>query len=52
MHMFVRHYMRLQFARDAEESYEEKRTKTGGVVVKCNMSIERHTKQGLHEGHV
>ena len=27
MHMFVKHYMRLQFDRDAEESYEEKRTK-------------------------
>lgn len=42
MHMFVRYYMRLQFSRDAEESYEEKRNKTAGVVVKCNMSIERH----------
>ena len=28
MHMFVKHYMRLQFARDADESYEENRNKT------------------------
>ncbi|XP_044339981.1 protein FAR1-RELATED SEQUENCE 5 isoform X1 [Triticum aestivum] len=42
MHMFVKHYMRLQSARDAEESYEEKRNKVAGVVFKCNMSTERH----------
>lgn len=45
MHMFVRHYMRLEFSRDSEESYEEKRTRTSGVVVKCNMSIERHASK-------
>jgi hypothetical protein len=27
MHMFVKQYMRLQFARDANENYKEKRTK-------------------------
>lgn len=42
MHMLVKQYMRLQFDRDSEESYKEKLTKTGGIVVKCNMSIERH----------
>lgn len=31
MHMFVKQYMCLQFDRDSEESYEEKRTKTGGL---------------------
>ncbi|KAE8779951.1 putative SWIM protein [Hordeum vulgare] len=42
MHMFVKHYMRLQLDQDAEESYEEKRTNIDGVVMKANLSIERH----------
>ena len=40
MHMFVRQYMRLQFDRSSDESYEEKRTKIGGVVMRTDSSIE------------
>lgn len=40
MHMFVRQYMRLQFDRSSDETYEEKRTKIGGVVLRTNSSIE------------
>lgn len=31
MHLFVKQYMRLQLSRDADENYEEKRTKLGVV---------------------
>ncbi|XP_044418290.1 protein FAR1-RELATED SEQUENCE 5 isoform X1 [Triticum aestivum] len=42
MHVFVRQYMRLQFDQEREESYEEKRTMTGGLVRRTNLAIERH----------
>jgi hypothetical protein len=32
MHMFVKQYMRLQFDRDGDESYEEKRTKIVSII--------------------
>lgn len=43
MHVFVRQYKKLQFDREHEESYEEKRTMIGGVVRRMNLAIEQHT---------
>lgn len=40
--MFVKKYMRLQFDREAEENYEEKRTRIGRPLYKANLAIERH----------
>lgn len=51
MHMFVKQYMRLQFDRDADESYEEKRTKIGGVVLKTKTLLERNASK-IYSGHV
>lgn len=45
MHKFVRQYMRLQFDRQSDESYEEKRTKIAGVVLWTNSSIEMHASK-------
>lgn len=45
IHLFVKQYMRLQFSRDADENYEEKRTKLGRVVVWHNLDIERHASK-------
>ncbi|XBH61320.1 hypothetical protein VPH35_115784 [Triticum aestivum] len=45
MHVFVRQYMRLQFDREREESYEEKRTMIGGAVRRTNLAIERHASR-------
>lgn len=45
MHIFVRQYMRLQFDREREESYEEKRTVIVGVVRRTNFAIERHASK-------
>ncbi|CAM0943981.1 unnamed protein product [Alopecurus aequalis] len=45
MHLFVRQYEKLQFDQDSEESYQEKRTSIGGVVLKQNIAIERHTSK-------
>lgn len=45
MHVLVRQYMRLQFDREREESYEEKRTMIGGVVRRTNLAIERHASK-------
>ena len=45
MHMFVKQYMRLQFDREREESYEEKKTMIGGVVRSTNLEIERHASK-------
>ena len=42
MHLFVRQYEKMQFDRDSEESYQEKRTKLGGVVLAQNLPIEIH----------
>ena len=43
--LFVRQYMRLQFDRERNESYEEKRTMIGGVVRQANLAIERHASK-------
>ncbi|XP_044351773.1 protein FAR-RED ELONGATED HYPOCOTYL 3 [Triticum aestivum] len=45
MHVFVRQYMRLQFDREHDESYEEKRTMIGGVVRRTNLAIECHASR-------
>ncbi|XP_044393590.1 protein FAR1-RELATED SEQUENCE 5 isoform X2 [Triticum aestivum] len=45
MHVFVRQYMRLQFDRERDESYEEKRTMIGGAVWRTNLAIERHASK-------
>ncbi|XP_037474908.1 protein FAR1-RELATED SEQUENCE 5-like [Triticum dicoccoides] len=45
MHVFVRQYMKLQFDRERDESYEEKRTMIGGAVRRTNLAIERHASK-------
>uniref|UniRef100_A0ACD5UFA8 Uncharacterized protein n=1 Tax=Avena sativa TaxID=4498 RepID=A0ACD5UFA8_AVESA len=45
MHMFVKRCMPMQYGREADENYEEKRTKLGGVVVHHNLNIERHASK-------
>ncbi|XBI31733.1 hypothetical protein VPH35_055269 [Triticum aestivum] len=45
MHVFVKQYMRLQFDRESDESYEEKRTRVGGAVMRANIAIERHASK-------
>ncbi|XBI99945.1 hypothetical protein VPH35_019938 [Triticum aestivum] len=45
MHLFVRQYEKMQFDRDSEESYQEKRTKLGGVVLAQNLPIEVHASK-------
>ncbi|KAE8783966.1 Protein FAR1-RELATED SEQUENCE 5 [Hordeum vulgare] len=45
MHLFVRQYEKMQFDRDSEESYQEKRTKLGGVVLAQNLPIEIYASQ-------
>ncbi|KAI5007000.1 hypothetical protein ZWY2020_046948 [Hordeum vulgare] len=45
MHLFVRQYEKMQFDRDSEESYQEKRTKLGGVVLAQNLPIEIHASK-------
>ncbi|XBJ03938.1 protein FAR1-RELATED SEQUENCE 5-like isoform X2 [Triticum dicoccoides] len=45
MHVFVRQYTRLQFDREGDESYEEKRTMIGGAVRRTNLAIERHASK-------
>jgi len=45
MHVFVRQYMRLQFDRESDESYQEKRTRISGAVMRTNIAIERHVSK-------
>ena len=45
VHLFIRQYEKMQFDRDSEESYQEKRTKLGGVVLKQNIPIEVHASE-------
>lgn len=44
MHVFVRQYTRLQFYREPDESYQEKRTRISGAVMRTNVVIERHAR--------
>lgn len=45
MHLFLRQYEKMQFDRDSEESYQEKRMKLGGIVLKANLPMEIHASQ-------
>lgn len=45
MHMFVQKYMRLQFDRESEENYEEKRTRIGKPLMRANLAVERHASK-------
>lgn len=37
--------MRLQFDRESDESYQEKRTRSSGAVMRTNVAIERHASK-------
>ncbi|KQK20969.2 hypothetical protein BRADI_1g57841v3 [Brachypodium distachyon] len=41
MHVFMKQYEKLQHARESEESFQERRTKLGGVVLRMNLPIEK-----------
>ncbi|XP_047043363.1 protein FAR-RED IMPAIRED RESPONSE 1-like [Lolium rigidum] len=43
MHVFVKQFNKLLYDRDAEESFQEKRTRLGGVVYKVGEPMEKHT---------
>ncbi|KAE8787232.1 hypothetical protein D1007_38848 [Hordeum vulgare] len=45
MQLFLRQFEKLQFDRESEESYQEKRTSVGGVVLKLNIPLERHASK-------
>ncbi|KAE8810982.1 Protein FAR1-RELATED SEQUENCE 3 [Hordeum vulgare] len=45
MHLFLRQYEKLQFDRDSEESFQEKRTSLSGVSLRFNLPIERHASK-------
>ncbi|KAM0857454.1 hypothetical protein ACQ4PT_048439 [Festuca glaucescens] len=42
MHVFVKQFNQLLYDRDAEESFQEKRTRLGGVVYKVGEPMEKH----------
>ncbi|KAE8780413.1 Protein FAR1-RELATED SEQUENCE 5 [Hordeum vulgare] len=45
MHLFLRQYEKLQFDRDSQESFQEKRTSLSGVSLRFNLPIERHASK-------
>lgn len=45
MNLFVKQYNKLQFDRDQEEGFQEKRTLLGGVVLKANLPLEKHASK-------
>ncbi|KAM3209794.1 hypothetical protein ACQJBY_064074 [Aegilops geniculata] len=45
MHLFVRQYMRLLFDREANENYEERRTKIMTPAMKMNTPLEFHASK-------
>ncbi|KAM3373116.1 hypothetical protein ACQJBY_019833 [Aegilops geniculata] len=45
MHLFIKQYEKLQFDRDSEESFQEKRTALSGILLKVNLPIERHASR-------
>ncbi|KAE8811933.1 hypothetical protein D1007_11149 [Hordeum vulgare] len=45
MHLFVRQYMRLLFDQEANENYEERRTKISLPVMKVNTPLEFHASK-------
>uniref|UniRef100_A0A8I6WQ28 Protein FAR1-RELATED SEQUENCE n=1 Tax=Hordeum vulgare subsp. vulgare TaxID=112509 RepID=A0A8I6WQ28_HORVV len=42
MHMFIKHYQKLQFDRDAEENFAEKKSRLVSPVLKSGLPLERH----------
>ncbi|KAM3257815.1 hypothetical protein ACQJBY_049869 [Aegilops geniculata] len=57
VHMFVSQYIWLQFDRERNESYKEKRTRISGArisgAVRCiNLVIEKHAIKVLYLSHV
>lgn len=45
MHMFARHYLRMQFDRDSSECAEEKRTRLARPLLRVNRAFGRHASQ-------
>lgn len=45
MNLFVRQYSKIQFDREAEEGFQEKRTRLGGVVLRYNLPLEEHASK-------
>ncbi|XBI09617.1 hypothetical protein VPH35_137129 [Triticum aestivum] len=45
MNVFVKQYGKLQYDREQEEGFQEKRTRLGGAVIKSNLPIERHARK-------
>ena len=45
MNLFVKQYSKLQFDREAEEGFQEKRTRLGGIVLRYNYQLEEHASQ-------
>ncbi|XP_047064014.1 protein FAR1-RELATED SEQUENCE 7-like [Lolium rigidum] len=45
MNIFVKQYGKLQYDREQEEGFQEKRTRLGGAVIKSNLPIERHASK-------
>ncbi|XP_037445539.1 protein FAR1-RELATED SEQUENCE 5-like isoform X2 [Triticum dicoccoides] len=51
MHMFVRNYQKLQFDRDSEENFAEKKSHLVSTVLKTGLPMERHAaKSGERAG--
>ncbi|KAE8804627.1 protein far1-related sequence 5 [Hordeum vulgare] len=42
MHMFIKHYQKLQFDHDAEENFAEKKSRLVSPVLKSGLPLERH----------
>ncbi|KAM3371531.1 hypothetical protein ACQJBY_018766 [Aegilops geniculata] len=45
MHLFLRQFEKLQFDRESEQSFQEKRTLLSGVSLRLNLPIERHASK-------
>ncbi|XP_048537151.1 protein FAR1-RELATED SEQUENCE 5-like [Triticum urartu] len=45
MHLFVKQFEKIQFDRESEESYQEKRTSIAGIVLKGNFPLEWHASR-------
>ncbi|KAM0889782.1 hypothetical protein ACQ4PT_027487 [Festuca glaucescens] len=45
MNLFVKQYSKIQFDRESEEGFQEKRTRLGGVVLQYNLPLEEHASK-------
>lgn len=45
MNIFVKQYSNLQFDREQEEGFQEKRTRLAGVVLRVNIPLEKHASK-------